>query len=218
MRVSGMNFNLFLDKVIHLEHLPLPGEMAQFKMSPPYRESLLKMNEQVIKKSKKAAVMALFYPNINNETHVVLIKRKSYKGVHSAQFAFPGGKAEISDMTLMDTALRETEEEIGVPKHSVKVVKALTELYIPPSNFTVFPYVGTTVNTPTFIKQDSEVEAIVEVSLQHFLNDAVVSTTTVQTSYNIEVEVPAFYLNGNVVWGATAMMLSEIKELLKQVL
>lgn len=213
-----MNFELFLDKVIHLEHLPLPGETAQFKMSPPYRDTLLKMNEQVIKNSKKAAVMALFYPNLNNETHLVLIKRKTYKGVHSAQFAFPGGRLETSDANLMHTALRETEEEIGVPQQTVNVIKALSELYIPPSNFTVFPYVGTTANTPRFIRQETEVEAIVEIALQHFLNDDVVSSTKVQTSYNVEVEVPAFNLNGNVVWGATAMMLSEIKELLKQVL
>ena len=213
-----MNFDLFLDKITQLQHLPLPGESAQLKMSPPYRNALLKMNEQVIKKSKKAAVMALFYPNINNQTQLVLIKRKSYKGVHSAQIAFPGGKAEWHDNTLMATALRETEEEIGVPKQDMKVVKALTQLYIPPSNFTVFPYVGTISYTPLFIKQETEVEAIVEVSLPHFLNDAVVGSTLVQTSYNIEVEVPAFNLNEHIVWGATAMMLSEIKELLKQVL
>lgn len=213
-----MNFGLFIDKIVHLEHLPLPGETAQFKMSPPYRQALLKMNEQVIKNSKKAAVMALFYPNINNETHVVLIKRKSYKGVHSAQFAFPGGKVEKSDITLMDTALRETEEEIGVPKHTVTNIKPLTELYIPPSNFTVFPYFGTLLKTPIFIKQESEVDAIVEVSLQDFLNENMISTTIVKTSYNIEVEVPAYNLNGNIVWGATAMMLSEIKELLNKVL
>ncbi|MGF1556079.1 NUDIX hydrolase [Paucihalobacter sp.] len=213
-----MNFGLFLDKIVHLEHLPLPGETAQFKMSPPYRQALLKMNEQVIKNSKKAAVMALFYPNINNETYIVLIKRKSYKGVHSAQFAFPGGKVEKSDVTLMDTALRETEEEIGIPKNNIINIKQLTELYIPPSNFTVFPYFGTLLNTPIFIKQESEVDAIVEVSLKDFLNEKMISTTIVKTSYNIEVEVPAYNLNGNIVWGATAMMLSEIKELLNKVL
>lgn len=213
-----MNFGLFLDKIVHLEHLPLPGETAQLKMSPPYRQALLKLNEQVIKNSKKAAVMALFYPNINNETHIVLIKRKSYKGVHSAQFAFPGGKVEKSDVSLMDTALRETEEEIGVPKHTITNIKALTELYIPPSNFTVFPYFGTLLKTPIFIKQESEVDAIVEVSLQDFLNENMISTTVVKTSYNIEVEVPAYNLNGNMVWGATAMMLSEIKELLNKIL
>lgn len=213
-----MNFGLFLDKIVHLEHLPLPGETAQLKMSPPYRQALLKMNEQVIKNSKKAAVMALFYPNINNETHVVLIKRKTYKGVHSAQFGFPGGKVERSDGSMMYTALRETEEEIGIPKHAISNIKALTELYIPPSNFTVFPYFGTLLKTPMFVKQETEVAAIVEVSLQDFLNEKVVSSMLVKTSYNIEVEVPAYNLNGNMVWGATAMMLSEIKELLNTVL
>jgi hypothetical protein len=100
----------------------------------------------------------------------------------------------------------------------MKVLKALTKLYIPPSNFTVSPYIAITKQTPQFIKQDEEVEDLIEVSLSHFLDDDNRSDVNVMTSMNKELEVPAFTLNGHIVWGATAMMLSELKDLLKKVL
>lgn len=213
-----MKFDVFTEKISNITHLPLPGEKAQYIMSPPYRQELLKLNEQVIKKSKKAAVLALFYPNSLGETHVVLIKRKTYIGVHSAQLAFPGGKFEFQDKNLQETALRETEEEIGIPRAQIDIIRPLTQLYIPPSNFEVFPFMGKLLQTPIFIKQDTEVADILEIPLQHFLNQTAVCCVKVKTSYNIEVEVPAFNFNGHVVWGATAMMMSEIKELLSSVL
>ena len=213
-----MRFDFFNTKINQLMQLPLPGENAQFLMSPPYRQELIKLREQVIKKSKKAAVLALFYPDFSGETHLVLIKRKTYKGVHSAQLAFPGGKVEAIDKNFEETALRETEEEIGVPRTSVEVIKPLTQLYIPPSNFEVFPFLGKVAHTPTFIRQESEVEAILEVPLSSFLNESCVCTFKVATSYNVEVDVPAFNFDGQIVWGATAMMMSEIKVLFQKVL
>ncbi len=170
------------------------------------------------KYAKLAGVWALFYPHNNDETYLALILRKTYKGVHSAQVGFPGGKYEDADNDLMITALRETEEEIGVPQNAIQVISAMSPIYIPPSNFKVHPYIGITHTTPKFIKQDDEVEAIIEVKLSTLMNDANVITTTVPTSYNIHVEVPAFQLNNHIVWGATAMMLSELKDLLKQII
>ena len=147
---------------------------------------------------------------------LVLILRKTYKGVHSAQISFPGGKLEDGDTSLMETSLRETEEEVGVDKKTVTVIKELTEIYIPPSNFFVQPYIGFTQDTPSFIRQEDEVEEIVEVPLAHFMDDAVLTTRKLTTSYATNIEVPAFMLNGHVVWGATAMILSEVRELLKE--
>lgn len=213
-----MKFDFFNTKINQLMQMPLPGENAQFLMSPPYRQELIKLREQVIKKSKKAAVLALFYPDFNEETHLVLIKRKTYKGVHSAQLAFPGGKVEAVDKDFQETALRETEEEIGVPRTSIDIIKPLTQLYIPPSNFEVFPFLGKVAHTPTFIRQESEVEDILAVSLKNFFNDSCVCNVKVATSYNLEVEVPAFNFDGHIVWGATAMMMSEIKVLFQKVL
>lgn len=187
-------------------------------MVPEFRIKELRELKNVTTTPRKAAVMALFYPNGKRETHVLFILRKTYKGVHSNQVAFPGGKAEKEDGNLMITALRETHEEVGVHPDDVDVVKELTEIFIPPSNFEVQPFLGLYKNPKPFVIQESEVEALLEVSLTQFLLEDSVTTKKVTTSYATNIEVPAFKLNGYIVWGATAMMLSEIKVLLKQVL
>lgn len=214
-----MQFNSFLESVVKIKHLKLFGEESHAKMSPPYR---LEMAEKMKKKSgpaKKAGVMALFYPNSNDETYLVLILRKTYKGVHSAQVGFPGGKYEDDDQNdMMQTAIRETEEEIGVPRADIEVIKTMSPIYIPPSNYMVHPFIGISNCYLSFVKQDEEVEAIIEVKLTDFLNDDNTLNTSVPTSLGVDLEVPAFKFNGHVVWGATAMMLGEIKDLLKKVL
>lgn len=199
-------------------NMKLPGEAIQLKMAPIERILEMKAQAREAKKARQAGVLALFYPASNNEIHLVLILRKTYKGVHSAQIAFPGGKKEVEDASLLETALRETEEEVGVTRTSVSVVKKLTEVYIPPSNFFVQAYIGITPTTPHFIPQESEVEEVIEVPLVHFMDDTILVTKTLSTSYATNIEVPAFLLNGHVVWGATAMILSEVRELLKAVL
>lgn len=213
-----MNFDQFLNAVSKIENIPLPAETSQFKMSPPFRQKLQNMQKDNIKNAKRAGVMALFYPDKKYQTTLVLILRKTYKGVHSAQVGFPGGKLEDADFSLQDAALRETYEEIGVPIKTIEVLKEMTQVYIPPSNFFVQPYLGITPKTPKFIKQDDEVEDIIEVTLRDFLDDRNIITERVSTSYKVNVDVPAFKLNEHVVWGATAMMLSEVKDLLKEML
>ncbi|WP_438964487.1 NUDIX hydrolase [Winogradskyella sp.] len=213
-----MVFNSFLDAVVKIKHLELFGELSHAKMSPPYRLELAKKMQAKAKSAKKAGVLALFYPNADFNTNFVLILRKTYKGVHSAQVGFPGGKYEEGDNDLMTTAMRETEEEVGVPTSILNIIKPMSPLYIPPSNFIVHPFLAVSECKPLFRKQEDEVEDIIEVSLLDFLNDRNVLMTRVPTSYNVEVEVPAFKLNDHIVWGATAMMLSELKDLLKQVL
>lgn len=209
-----MNFDTFLKSIPKIENIELPGESSQVKMSPPFRLELTDLNREAKKTSKKAGVLVLFYPDGNLQTHLVLILRKAYEGVHSAQVSFPGGRLEKNDHSIEYAATRETFEEIGVPIHQVKILRALTELYIPPSNFTVYPFLGMARTTPEFKIQEDEVEEVIEVSLSHFLNEPNMITTSVTTSYKINVEVPAFQLKGHIVWGATAMMLSELKDLL----
>ncbi|MCA0132319.1 NUDIX hydrolase [Winogradskyella alexanderae] len=213
-----MRFNSFLDSVVKIKHLELLGELSHAKMSPPYRLELAKKMKEKAKSAKKAGVMALFYPNAHLQTNLVLILRKTYKGVHSAQVGFPGGKFEDDDKDLMTTAIRETEEEVGISSSRVNIIKPMSPLYIPPSNYIVHPFLGVMSDTPQFYKQEEEVEDIIEVALYDFLDESNVLTTKVPTSYNVEVEVPAFNLNNHIVWGATAMMLSELKDMLKQVL
>ena len=213
-----MNFDTFLKSISKIEHIPLPGQDSQVKMSPSYRLHLVEQQRELMKKARKAGVLALFYPDVAQQTKLILILRKTYSGVHSAQVGFPGGKLEPDDPSIEYAAIRETFEEVGVPIENIKVLKAMTEVYIPPSNFMVYPFIGITLKTPQFLKQDDEVEDLIEVTLTDFLNDGNVSSQMLMTSLEKEVEVPVFKLNGHAVWGATAMMLNEIKDLLKKVL
>ena len=213
-----MNFEIFIQSISKIKQFPLPGQMSQFKMSPPFRLELIDQQREAMKTSKKAAVTILFYPDENQSTKLILILRKTYKGVHSAQVGFPGGRREDEDLSFRHAALRETWEEVGVPISDIEIVKEMTELYIPPSNFTVYPFLGVTPKTPIFIKQDEEVEDLIEVDIHDFLDDKSVKNVNVMTSLRKEMEVPAFILNDHIVWGATAMMLSEVKDLLKTVL
>lgn len=213
-----MNFDDFSERSSKIKNLPLPGTTSHYKMTPSIR--IKEMEKALLNgvNPKRAGVMALFYPNEDEGTNLLLILRKAYQGVHSNQIAFPGGKVEPGDIDLLDTALRETYEEVGVPKREIEVIRSLTEVYIPPSNFKVQPYVGLYKKKLPFQIQKSEVAALVEVSLMDFMDEGKITTQTLTTSYATNIEVPAFHLNGHIVWGATAMMLSEIKELLKQVL
>ena len=196
----------------------MPGEQSHFKMEPEIRKQW-RDSEKISKlKPKQAAVMALFYPNQYQETQLLLILRKTYKGVHSNQIGFPGGKVEPEDDNLETTALRETKEEVGILPKDIETIKKLSKLYIPPSNFMVQPYIGLYSNPKPFKIQETEVEAIVEVLFSDFMNDKNLIYQNLNTSYAKNIDVPAFKLNGYTVWGATAMMLSEIKELLRQVL
>ncbi|MGB2761462.1 MULTISPECIES: NUDIX hydrolase [Maribacter] len=213
-----MDFNFFEQRISKIKDLPLPGEASQYKMAPESRLEDLKQINIAKKNPRKAAVMALFYPTVNQNTNLLLILRKTYKGIHSNQVGFPGGKAEKSDDGLLTTALRETHEEVGVLPNDVTLVKEISEIFIPPSNFMVQPYIGLYKNPKPFVKQDTEVELILEVPIVDFLDENKVISKKLTTSYAEDIEVPAFELNGYIVWGATAMMLNEIKELLKQVL
>ena len=211
-----MTFSIFNKQIVKITKLDLPGEASHYKMAPI--ERLKELTKQSLKKNKakRASVMVLFYPNKAGETHLALILRKTYKGVHSAQVGFPGGRQEVSDLSSKHTALRETQEEIGVLQEDIRVLKKLTKIYIPPSNFFVEPFIGTCDKTPQFVLQQTEVEALIEVKISDLLDDGIYCTRRLSTSYATDIEVPAYILNTHVVWGATAMMLSEVRELLKQ--
>lgn len=210
-----MEFNYFKSNILKLSNTPIGGLTAQFKLAPKLR---LKYSKEIIdsKNPKKAAVLVLFYPNKNGETCFLLTLRASYNGTHSAQISFPGGKFDPADKSLKNTALREAHEEVGIRTNDISIIKQMTDVYIPPSNFLVSPFLGILPYMPIFTT-NHEVAEIINVSLAEFLDDAAVSSTILSTSYAENLSVPCFKLNNYTVWGATAMMLSEIKELLKYI-
>ena len=212
-----MDFQVYLTSILKIEREPLLADLAHQIMVPPERIELLKKVNIQENNPKKAAVLILLYPK-NNRTHLVLIERNSYLGVHSSQIAFPGGKVEVNDPSVAFTALRETQEEIGVEMNKVSIIKAFTEVYIPPSNFMVFPFLGYVNEELQFNPEPREVASVIELSIENFLDERLVVTKEMNTSYSNSIRVPAFKIKEYYVWGATAMILSEVKEVLKKII
>lgn len=210
-----MDFNYFKNNVVKLSETALGGLDAQFELAPKFRK---KYTHEFIaaKNAKKAAVLALFYPNIHGKTCFLLTLRANYDGTHASQISFPGGKFDSSDNSLKNTALREAHEEVGVLPNDICIFKQMTDVFIPPSNFIVTPFLGFLDYTPTLIKNE-EVAENIAVFLEDLLNENAFSTSVINTSYANNIPVPCFNLSNFVVWGATAMILNEIKVLLKEI-
>jgi len=208
-----MEFNSFISLISNLDHVKLGGFYSHKKMIPKQRIHYTQKSIQQLQ-PKKAGVLALFYPKLNNETYFLLTLRANYKGTHASQISFPGGKFEFTDQNLKNTALRETFEEVGINNKDIIIKKQMTDTYIPPSNFLVSPFIGLLNKTPIF-KPNHEVEQVIEVKLADLLNNKTITTKKLSTSYMENIDVPCFKLNNYIVWGATAMMLSEIKDLLE---
>lgn len=190
---------------------PLPGLEAHRLLVPPERRPDL--GKAFPEKRKVAAVLALLYPK-NERVTTCLIRRPSYPGVHGGQIAFPGGRVEPEDRNLLHTALREAEEEVGIAQHLPQKAVELTRLYIPPSGYEVVPYLAHTSQQPQYVAQVSEVEEIIELPLTDLLQPELFSELSVQTSRGI-LKVPAYHWQGEIIWGATAMILSEMAHLLQ---
>lgn len=209
-----MDFQDFLQFVPNLIPVALPAEEAHLKMAPAERADALKNIDLKEKDPRIAAVMMLLYPK-KEKTHLVLIVRNAYNGVHSSQIAFPGGKYETFDANYEETALRETHEEVGVSPEKIEVIKHFTPMYIPPSNFLVYPFLGVSKEELLFYPDIKEVADIIELPLDVFMDDEIIIDATLSTSYANNILVPAFNIQNHIVWGATAMMLSELREVLK---
>jgi len=212
-----MLFTEFIKYIPKIVNQQLPALTAHAKMAPLERLPTLDPEYYKANNPRRSAVMMLFYPK-NEQAHLVLIKRNAYLGIHSSQISFPGGKAEPEDGGLAETAVRETFEEVGVAPYDIDVIMPFTEIYIPPSNFLVAPFLGLSLTEPAFKPNPDEVVEIIQLSLDVFLDDSIVIETDMQTSYSQMIKVPAFKVDEHIVWGATAMILSELKETIKSVL
>lgn len=191
---------------------PLPGVEAQLQLAHPARS--LSAPEGV--RPREAGVLILIYPTAQGE-QFPLIVRTSHNphDRHRGQISLPGGKVEDIDQSIEGTALREAEEEVGVDASKVMVLGRLSTLYIPVSNFNVYPVVGFVEEKPTWVPQVSEVARIIEAPLGRLHHDDVVNHTSIPLSEKTKLRnVPYFDIDGEVVWGATAMILSELRQVL----
>ncbi len=206
-------FQLFIENLKTNLQKPLPGVEAQFEMAHVKREKVL-ANSDESQKYRPSAVLILLFPNEQNQISVLLIERMTYNGHHSGQIAFPGGKAEPSDKDLEETALREFFEETGADV-SPTVIGQLTPVYIPVSKFMVQPFVSFVEQKPNFSASAYEVNELIEWEINHLLDPDIIKETIIEPTPGYKIKTPYFDVQGKVLWGATAMMLNELKWLLK---
>lgn len=214
MKVNANN-KAAIYEIIRGELNDLPGEKAHIEMYP-MRISANQATKD-FKNYKDSSVLILLY-EMGGELNFILTERQLYNGKHSGQISLPGGKFELMDADLSRTALRETEEEIGIPSSNVELIGALTKIYIPVSNFIVQPFVGIVEEIHPLRPDPREVKRVLHCPVSSLLAennriDAEIQISKTKTLKN----VPAFKLQEKIVWGATAIILNEFKQILKRI-
>ena len=185
----------------------LPGTEVQWQMASSDR--MVRNFPRVPgKDARVAAVLILLYP-YNGSIYTVFIQRSEYDGVHGGQISFPGGKQESSDENIIQTAIREANEEIGADPAKISVIGTLTPLFIPVSNMLVTPVVGWMNDKPAFNQQVKEVVFIFDADMKRLLDPLIIKTKPMKRRGEM-IEVKYFDYKGNVIWGATAMILHEL--------
>lgn len=201
--------SILKERIRHNIQNGLPGLDAQAKMAPFKQAITMKPLDD----HRKAGVVALLYPK-DGEVHILFIIRGYHpKDRHSGQIGFPGGKYEDTDEDMLDTALREVEEEIGVHRSSIEILTPLTERYLIPSNFLISPFLGFVPMRPDFILQEEEVAEIVEIPISMFQKN-IKKNKDIDSPSGVMKNAPYYDLDGRTLWGATAMIMSEIEAII----
>ena len=208
-----MDFLSVLDLLELGMKLPLPGKEAQLSMSPNPVD-MRRFDTKPPENYKRGAVLILLYP-CENKAFFPLIKRPEYLGVHSGQIAFPGGKMEEEDKDEIETALREAWEEVGIIPGEVKLVGQMSKLFIPTSNFLVTPVLGYTEAIPDFVPEEREVAKIIPTAVSTLYEPNFRKQKVLEFSDNFRLDTPYFEVEKEMVWGATAMILSEFLQILE---
>lgn len=194
---------------------PLPGREVQNLMSA-YPRGRGRINFNFDDDPKESSVLIVLFER-NGEIFFPLIQRPLYSGIHSGQIGLPGGKIEEEDRDRVDTALRETEEEIGVNARDVVVLGKLSELYVIASHYNVLPVVGYLPYVPEYQPDPLEVRMIIEGNIQDLLKDEKRNVRELMVRGRYHIKAPYFDIDHQVVWGATAMILSEFSAVLKEI-
>ncbi|TXC82170.1 NUDIX hydrolase [Luteibaculum oceani] len=191
----------------------LPGEKAHMEMASYKRPSADAVKRKRLGARASAVMVGMYYKS--GLLHCSLIQRPDYDGTHSGQVAFPGGKKEQEDPDLEFTALRETEEEVGIEPSKIEVIGRMSDLYIPPSNFLVTPVMGVLNAAPSFKIDEQEVAEAFHFPLRLLYDeDSFVTERIYLPYYKAYINAPSINFQGKIIWGATAMMLSELKSIL----
>jgi len=195
----------------------LTGNHSHQKMAPASRVGDIEIakSQGNYANAKKSAVMILMY-NEANRTKVILIRRSFYVGIHAGQIAFPGGRFEIEDVTLENTALREIEEEIGIKPNEINVLGRLSDIFVPVSNFIISVFVGFLQQKPKYSPDYREVAEIIETELSEFFEqDVIHEKLFLVPSTTRSIRAP-YYKVGNIeLWGASAMVMSELIDMIR---
>ncbi len=210
MRMDCLNtYENLKSSLQRIDYSKLPGLDAQLRMAPEFRHEEVK-SMGAGNSAIKSSVLLLFYPSETDHPLLVFILRPEYNGAHSGQISFPGGRYERDDPGMEYTALRETHEEIGVNPEQVEVLGKLSDLYIPPSNYLVYPFVGVADHRPVFKPDPLEVAAIIEIDFSLFFQKEHFIFKSVHLRDGTIIQTPCFTINGHIIWGATAMILEEL--------
>ena len=199
---------------------PLPGYQAQLGLYSAqglsdYEKHLQNFEQESDKNpARQSGVLILLYEK-DGRVFLPLIQRPEYEGVHSGQIALPGGKAEPEDQDIIATALRETREEIGVAGEHIVVLGTLTPVYIPPSRFWVNVVLAYSPSIPSFIPDKREVASVIEFPLEHLSNPDFVEDREVIRAQQWKMRAPGYVYEDHFIWGATSMILTELRELVK---